>query len=455
MRPLTLHRRAAALACGLAGLLATAATARAQVVERATLDNGLTLVLSTQSAVPIVAIHCLADGGARLDPPGKAGLAGLTASLLAEGTKGRSSQDIARLVDSLGGSFRTEAAQDWVSLSASVLSRDFETGVDLIARSLREPTFPADEVARRRTEILGDLAAQEDDPTALGHRAFRKAVFGTAPYGHPVDGTPETVKRLTREDVVAYHRKAVRPERTLCTMVGDVAAESMREVAGRLLAQWRQAGDPAPEPTPGASPPARELVVDMPVSQASIVLGQVGVARSNPDYFAILLMNHILGGGGFTSRLMQKVRTEGGLAYGVGSSFASTRLPGPFQVALQTKVESAAEAMRIVQSEIRRLHDEGATAEELEAAKAYLTGSFPLRLDSTGKLGAFLAQVQYFGLGDDYIARYAERVRAVSVEDVRRAAATYLHPDALVQVVVGPRGALADQGIGGSSPPPS
>ena len=454
-----LSRRLSASLFGLvvaAGGPAGAAEAPAgPTVERPRLDNGIQLVLSTQSSVPIVSLSCLVDGGARIDPPGKAGLAGLAGSLLAEGTRGRSSQEIALLIESLGGTFGSDSAQDWISVSASVLARDFETGVDLIARSLREPTFPEGEVSRRKSEILGSLQADEDQPSTVAHRAFRAATFGDAPYGHPVDGTADSVKKLTRDDVVGFHRREIRPDRTLCAFVGDVPTDQMREAAVRLLGGWKAEAAPGPLPSPAAPPPARAVVVDMPVTQAAIVLGQIGVARDNPDYFSILLMNHILGGGGFTSRLMQKVRTEGGLAYGVGSSFGSSRLPGPFEVVLQTKVESAAEAIRIVRAEIQRLHDEGATAEELEAAKDYLTGSFPLRLDSTGKLAGFLAQIQYFGLGDDYIARYSERVRAVTLEDVKRAAATYLRPDDLVQVIVGPRARLVEQGLGDSSPPPA
>ena len=429
-------------------LLPGAAGAAAPAVERPKLDNGIQLVLSTQPSVPIVAISCLVDGGARLDPPGKEGLAELTGGLLSEGTKGRGSQDISKIVDSLGASFSTGASQDWVEVGATVLARDFETGVDLVARSLREPTFPPDEVVRARTETLGSLESSEDEPQVVASRAFRKALFGTAPYGTPVAGSIESVKRLSRDDVVAFHA-SLDPAKTLCAIVGDVETSRMKEVAGRLLGAWKPQPKPWPDPKPATPPGSRTVVVDRPVAQASIVLGQVGVPRTDPDWFPIVVMNHVLGGGGFTSRLMKRVRTQGGLAYGVSSSFGSTRLPGPFQVVLQTKVPSAAEAAKIVREEVRKLHDEGATEEELAAAKDYLTGSFPMKLDSTAKIAGMLAQMQYFGLGDDYIDRYAERVRAVTLDDVRRAAREHLRPDALVQVVVGPKAELEKQGIVG------
>jgi zinc protease len=224
----------------------------------------------------------------------------------------------------------------------------------------------------------------------------------------------------------------------------------MKATADELLGSWKGGGKGI-EPRAAEAPQAKSVIVDRPVTQANIVLGQIGVARGNPDYFSILLMNHVLGGGGFTSRLMQTIRTKGGLAYSVSSHFEGNKLPGPFQVALQTKVESTAEAIRLVREEIDKLHADGATEAELQAAKDYLTGNFPLRLDSTGKLAGFLVQVEYFGLGDDYIERYPERVRAVTLEDVRAAARKYLHPTALVQVVVGPAAKLAEQGITESS----
>lgn len=435
----------------LAAFPSAEAGAATPAVERPKLANGLQLVLSNQPSVPIVAISCLVDGGARVDPPGKEGLAELTGGLLSEGTKGRSSQDISKIVDSLGARFSTGASQDWVEVGASVLARDFETGVDLVARSLREPTFPTEEFSRAKAETLGSLESSEDEPQVVAGRAFRKALFGAAPYGTPVDGSLASVKRLSREDVVAFHA-GLDPSRTLCAIVGDVEPARMKEVAERLLGAWKPAVRALPEPKAAPAPTARTVIVDRPVAQASIVLGQVGVPRTDPDWFPIVVMNHVLGGGGFTSRLMKRIRTQGGLAYGVSSSFGATRLPGPFQVVLQTKVPSAAEAARIVREEVQRLHDEGATEEELAAAKDYLTGNFPMKLDSTAKIAGLLAQMQYFGLGDDYIDRYAERVRAVTLDDVRRAARAHLHPDALVQVVVGPKSDLEKQGFDAGTP---
>lgn len=447
---MTIQLRTMAL---VASLLAASPAAAGQLdVQRKTLDNGLRLVLSEQPAVPIVAIDCLVDGGARVDPPARPGLAALTGALLEEGTKGRTGQEIALQIDSLGGSFSSGTASDWVSVGASVLARDFETGIDLVARSLIEPTFPEDAVERLRTETLGELAASEEHPGFVAARGFRKNLFGDAPYGHPAMGDPTSVKAIERSEIVAYHRDWILPERTICAIVGDVKPERMEEVARKKLGSWKRGSAPD-EPKAATAPPAKDVLIDMPTTQANVAIGQIGVARTNPDFFSIRVMNHILGGGGFQSRLVDTVRDENGLAYSVRSHFGSNRLPGAFQVTLQTKVESAKAAIDLVREEIQKIHASGVTDEELVAAQDYLTGNFPLSLDSTSKLTAFLAQVEYFGLGDDYIQTYGDRVRAVTADDVAKAASTYLHPDALVLVVVGPKAALAEQGLGTPAKP--
>ncbi|MDG2308006.1 MAG: pitrilysin family protein [Candidatus Binatia bacterium] len=415
-------------------------------VTRISLDNGIRLVLSEQPAVPIVTIDCLVDGGTRVDPRSRPGLAALTGALLEEGTKGRSGQDISKQIDSLGGSFSTGTASDWVSVGASVLARDFETGLDLVARSLEEPTFPEEAVERLRTETLGELQASQEHPGYIASRGFRKALFGNAPYGHPAHGTAESVKAIKRSEIVAYHQNWIVPERTICAIVGDVKPDRMEQLARKKLGSWKGGKSPA-EPAPAKAPPATDVLLDMPTTQANIVIGQMGVDRKNPDFFSIRLMNHILGGGGFQSRLMDTVRDENGLAYSVSSRFGSNRFPGAFQVVLQTKVQSAKAAIDLVREEIQKIHESGVTAEELEAARDYLTGNFPLNLDSTSKLTGFLAQIEYFDLGDDYIETYGDRIRGVTAKDVGDAAQKYLHPDALVQIVVGPEADLASQGL--------
>lgn len=435
------------LAAGLlaCGITATPRTANAALeTERHTLENGVRLILSEQSAVPIVSIDCLVDGGARLDPPGQPGLAGLTADLLDEGTRQRSSQEIARRIDSLGGSFGTGASRDWIHAGAAVLSRDIASAFDLIGESLRDPTFPTDEIERVRRETLGALEASEEDPGTVAARTFRHALYGDTSYGYPIAGTPESVEKITREAIVGFHRRAITPQATICAVVGDATTAEMRAQAERTLGSWQSPREPE-EPTALLPPQARTIRIDRELTQANLIIGQLGVARDNPDYFPILLMNHILGGGGFTSRLVEEIRTKEGLAYAVYSRFSSSRLPGSFRVVLQTKAESAGRAVALVRREIARMHEQGVTEAELSAAKAYLTGSFPLKLDSTAKLSSLLAQIEYFQLGSDYIEKYTSLVQAVTAEDVAAAARRHLRPEALIVVAVGPEAVLGGQ----------
>ncbi|MFP6665299.1 MAG: pitrilysin family protein [Deltaproteobacteria bacterium] len=414
--------------------------------QRATLDNGLRLVMSEQKSVPIVSIDCLVDGGARIDPRDRPGLAGITADLLDEGTRAETAREIARRIDSIGGSFGTGAAYDWTHIGAAVLARDFTIAMDLIANSLRYPTFPEAEVERVRRETLGGLEAAEENPGGVAARTFRQALYGDASYGHPVAGTPAAVQAITRAEILAFHQRSITPDQTICAIVGDIATDQMLATARAKLGDWQGVAVLSKDrlTTPPAS---REIRIDRPVTQANIVIGQLGVARDNADYFPILLMNHILGGGGFTSRLMQEIRTRKGLAYSVYSRFSSNRLPGPFRVVLQTRAQTAGEAIAIVRREISRMHRNGVSAEELAAAQDFLTGSFPLRLDSTAKLSGLLAQIEYFGLGDDYIERYGERVRSVTLAEVAAAARRHLRPEDLIVVAVGPEVELSQQGF--------
>jgi len=426
----------------LSALLLLGWVPHAQALEthRHRLPNGLRVVVAEQKTVPIVAINCLIDGGARIDPRPQPGLASFTADLLDEGTRDATGPEIAREIDSLGGSLYVGASQDWTLASASLLARDFRTGLKLVANSLRFPTFPADEIERIRRETLGAIQASDENPASVASRTFRAALFGDTPYGHPIIGSPEAVRGFTRSDVVKFHQENLKPDKTICAIVGDISPEIALAAVKEFLGDWSgvAAEHGARLPAPAS---ARNIAVFQPTSQASIVIGQLGIARDNPDYFPLLVMNHILGGGGFTSRLVERVRTREGLVYSIFSRFSSTRLPGAFRVGLQTKAESAEKAIGLVREELARMHEDGATPEEIQAAKDYLTGSFPLRLDSTGKLSGLLAQIEYFGLGADYIETYATRVRKITPEEIRAVARKYLRPEALVVITVGPENA--------------
>jgi zinc protease len=434
-------------AVALVLLAARSAAALGPAVERSALSNGATLLVSEQHNLPMVLVEILVDGGARLDPAGREGVAYLTADLITEGTAKRSSAQIKEAIEFVGGSLDATAGPDYAELSLQVLSEDLDVGIELLADVLLHPVFSAAELARRREAVLASIRAGKDNPNEVAGRAFRRTLFANEPYGHPTNGVEESVPRIGREDVQAFFAKHYRPAGAYVIVVGDIAADDAKARLERAFASWDGAAPPRfvyPEPAP-AAPTA--VHIDKPVSQASIMLGHRGIARSNPDFEKISVMSYILGSGGFSSRLMASIRSQAGLAYSVSSYFAVNQFPGSFQIAMQTKNESAAEAMRRARAEVERIRDQPVTEDELNDAKRFLTGSFPLRLDSNANIVDFIAQCAYYGLGFDYADRYIERVNAVTIADVQQVARQYLHPEQLVEVVV------ADLGKAGLSNP--
>lgn len=418
-------------------LLPAIVSASPLAADRRKLSNGTHLVVSEQPAVPMVVIQILLDAGSRRDPAGKQGLASLTADLLTEGTKRRSATQLSKAIDEIGAELDARAEVDYATLGLTVLSKDLDRGLDLLFDVLLQPGFPEAEVVRRREAALAAMHAEEDNPGRVANRRFLELLFASEPYGHPAIGTPASVAKLTRAEILDFYRKFYRPELTIISVAGDVSADSIAARLERGLQTWKESATASfAYPAPAKDRP-RVATIQKPLTQANVILGHRGIARDDPDYYAITVMNFILGGGGFTSRLMESVRVKAGLAYSVGSVFSVNKAPGSFQVTLQTKNESAVDAIQKVCSEITTIREQPVSDEELAGAKLYLTGSFPMRLDSNAKITGFLAQVEFFSLGADYADSYAARINAVSKDDVRRVAQKYLRPEELHLVVVG------------------
>lgn len=405
-------------------------------VDTATLESGIKLLVIPQPHLPMVVMSALLDAGARYDPVGKEGIASLTADLLTEGTKSRSAEEIHDAIDFLGAQLGASASDDSTSISLTALKKDLTSAGELFAESLRAPTFPTEEFERKRDETLAALEDEDQNPGAVASRAFRRALYGSGAYRTPTSGTAESLKKITVEDVRQFFQSAYRPERTTIVASGDVTLEELRGLVEKLLADWKPTGKP-PEGAPAATAQKPTVVrIDRDLAQANIVWGHAGTTRADPDWYAIQVMNYILGAGGFESRLMKSIRTEGGLAYSVHSFFTGPKLPGSFQVVLQTKNASADEALERLDREIEKIRTELVSEEELEEAKLFLTGSFPLRFDSNGEMVAFYSQVEFFGLGLDYPARYPSLINGISREDIRRVAQKYIRPEEAILVIV-------------------
>jgi zinc protease len=419
----------------LAVWISPAAAVGPAVVERA-LGNGATLLVSEQRTLPIVTVVAVLDAGSRRDPLELPGLANLTAETLTEGAGGRSANEIAAAIEFIGGSLSASAGVDYSTLTLTVLRKDLATGLELFSQVLLEPAFLDDELARAAESTLAALRAAEDNPTEVAGKAFSRSLYGDHPYAHPVEGDAESVPRVDRAAVERFYRSHYGPQRAAVVVVGDVATDEIAERLSAALRTWNLRDVEPLRSAPVDADSSRRIDIDRPVTQASIVLGHSGIARSNPDFEAIQVMNYVLGGGGFSSRLMEKIRNQSGLVYGVSSYFSGGELPGSFRIIMQTKNESVARAIELAQSEMSGVRDGGVTEVELEDAKRYLTGSFPLSLDSNAKIATFVAQSWFFGLGLDAAEQYLRKVEAVTLEDVARVAREYLHPDALLTVVV-------------------
>lgn len=417
-------------------LLCPTSAMAAPLGTRTVLDNGATLLVAERPSIPMVVMTILLKTGAAADPEAKAGLANLTAELLTRGSKKHSAHALAEALDFLGASLGVDADYETTTISLTTLTKNLDPALALLSEVLLSPTFPAPELERTRKEIEGGLKSREERPGWVAQKTFLAKLYPQHPYGRLVEGHSASLATLIQADVKKFHQTHYRPNNAIIALAGAISPAQAVNLLHTHFAGWRPADIP-PLPWPEARPPSAERVaLDKKVSQANVILGQAGIARSNPDYYAVQLMNYILGGGGFGSRLMDKIREELALVYHVNSSFAARKHPGPFTVGLQTKNASATQAVTESLQVIRQFIEQGPSKEELAAAKAYYINSFPLRLVSNRNVAALLPILEFYELGLDYPDRYADLIGQVTLEQVHAAAKTYLHPDQLLQVIV-------------------
>jgi zinc protease len=426
-------------ACGvlLAVLLGGPCSAAEIKPSRTVMPNGLTVLLLDQPFLPIVTVNVLVKAGAVYDPDALAGLSSMVAQMLDEGTKTRSATQIAQQIEFIGGEMAFSGAEDFTAGALRVLKKNVDLGFTLLADVLMNPAFPEKQVERVRSQVLGELQGEKEQPGILAAKAFEAMVFEGHPYRRPANGTEKTVSRITRKDLMEFHRVYYRPNNTIIAIVGDIQETEVLALIKKHLEMWTPKNPPPntfSAPVPLTQPKVK--LIDKELTQANVILGHVGIERSNPDFYAVSVMNYILGGGGFSSRLVNRIRDELGLAYDVDSGFQAQVMPGPFAVRLQTRNVAAMQAIASVLQEITLIRTEPVSDQELADAKAYLVGSFPLRLDTTVKLAALLAQIELHGLGLTYFEDYPKAIMAVTKEDVLRVAQKYLHPEAYALVVV-------------------
>ena len=435
---MTLRPLAALVVVTILVLAAAASPAgAAPIAHREVLPNGIVLLVAERPDVPIVAVRVFLKAGSVFDPADKGGLANLTGTLLTRGTAKRSGAQLDDAIEFVGGSLEAGAGRDGLNVSLSVLKRDLGLGLELLAEVVTSPTFPESELTRKIAQIQAAIKRSEEDPNTVAARALSRLVYPSHPYGRPVEGTIESVGKLTRDDVVGFHRDHVRPDTTIIAVVGAVSVdEARRQVLARLGA-WARPSSPPPAVGPAiASGQTRSETITRDLTQATIMLGRQVIRQIDPDYFPLGVASYVLGGGS-ASRLYARVRDEGGLAYSVYSYVSPARYGATFVVGAQTRVGEVSKVGDILKEELTRMGGGAVTDDELKLAKDYLIGSFPLRLDTTAKMADFIVAIEEQGLGLDYADRYKANVARVTAADVQRVAARFMASDSFNRVVVG------------------
>jgi zinc protease len=413
------------------------------VVKR-TLSNGLPVWIVELHKVPVVQVNLVVKGGSGSDPQGQFGIANLTAEMLDEGAGKRGALAIADAVDYLGASLSTSSTFDASFVDLHVPVARLGEALPIMADVALRPTFPEKELQRVREEILTSFVEAEDDPARLVQFAFPRLVFGPAHrYGTAAVGTAAALKGFNVDALRQFHARAYVPSRSLLIVTGDVTPDAAVRQLESAFGQWKGTAGTAAAAMPLAPQLASRqvFVIDKPgAPQSQIRIGWVGVPRSTPDYFALRVLNTILGGA-FTSRLNQNLREEHGYTYGAGSAFDMRASAGPFYAAAGVQTDKTADALREFFKELEGIR-KPIPADELEKAKSYLALQLPRSFETTGSVGGSLAQVFIYGLPQEYFATYTDRVRAVTSADVQRVAERYIQPEKFAIVVVGDRKAV-------------
>ncbi|MBE9563704.1 MAG: insulinase family protein [Proteobacteria bacterium] len=376
-------------------------------------------------------------GGAR--DQGLSGLATLTNGLLSEGAAGKTAQQIAEDFESVGAQIEYDALRDMAVVGVRSLteSRYLTSAVQSLKQVLTQPDFPVDAYQRELKRMKLSVKARQQSPGALAGEAFNKAVFGDHPYALPTSGTEESLENMTLDAVRAFYKKYYVANNATVAIVGNVEREQAEEIVKALVSALPAGEKPQPLPAVKQLTEGKTITIDFPSSQTHIFVGQPGTKRGDEDYYSLYVANHPFGGSGFSSRLVEVIREEHGLAYSVYSYFSPLRELGPFAMGMQTKTEQTEQALSLLKEELVDYVENGPEKEELAASLSNITGSFPLSIDSNGKLLEYIAMIGFYDLPIDHLDNFIDNVRAVDVGKINDALKRRLHPDKMVTVIVG------------------
>lgn len=429
----------------LCGLMSNTAWA-VPVIQHWQTSNGVRVLFVETHELPMVDIQVVFDAGSARDGD-MPGVANLTSDLLNEGAGDLSANQIADRFEGVGAQFSATADRDTATVSLRSLSDRnlLQPAVETLTQVLQSPSFPKEAFERERKRMLVALQQEEESPGDIANNKFYAVLYGNHPYASDPLGTAEVLKTLTRDDVAAFHHRYYVAANAFVVIVGDLDKSKAQRLADTLVVKLPKGRRPAPLPPAPPLKKSETVTVPHPSTQTHVLSGQVGITRKDPEFFALYVGNHVLGGNGLVSRLAEEIREKRGLSYSTYSYFLPLAAKGPFIIGLQTRNNEVKQAIDVMNQTLRKYVADGPTAKELKEAKQNITGGFPLRIDSNRKIANYLAFIGFYDLPLDYLNTFNDHVEQVTAADIRSAFKQHVHPDKRLTVVVGGGADAADK----------
>jgi zinc protease len=426
------------MASGAASAAQPSAGLKLPAYKKVRLKNGLTVLLMEKHTVPLVGFEVLVKPGSVADPAGKEGTAWMTANLLRKGTKTRTADQFSSELDFIGGQFGVGASPDSTGIFAEFVKKDLDKGLDLLADALVNPTFPQDEFTKLLKQRVDGLKSEKDRAQAVMGAYFNAYLYGSHPYGRPVEGDEKSLAGLGRDDVQKFYQSFYTPGNTILAVAGDFSTAEMEKLIAQKFETWPARSSPAvslSEPAPVTG--KKLLLVDKPDStQTFYRIGNMGITRTNPDRVYLDVVNTLFGGR-FTSMINTELRIKTGLTYGAGSSFDERRVRGPFFISTYTKNATTAEALDKTLEVLKQLHEKGVSEEQLKSAKNYIEGQFPPTIETARQLAGLMAELELYGVDRREVDDLFAKIDGMTVADAQRVIKQYYPLDNLVFVVIG------------------
>lgn len=423
-------------------------------IQHWALSNGARVYFVQAPQLPMLDVQVIFDAGSARDGT-QFGLASLTNGLLDEGAGNLSSDEIAQRFDEAGAQFSSMATRDAATLALRTLTeKQFKNvALDTFARVINNPQFPMKSFMRQQKLALQNVKEQAQDPTSVANDNFFSLAYDDFPYGHASVGLDKTITELTPDDTKTFYTKYYVGANAVISLVGDISRDEALTIATQLVGKLPEGNPPKKLTEPMYDPKELQKHIAYPSSQTYVRIGQIGISRKDPDYFPLAVGNYSLGGGGFSSRLFKQVRVQNGFTYNINSYFLPMKTLGPFLISLQTRNETAEQAIKLTKQIVKDFVNTGLTAEEIDAAKKNIVGGFISRLDSNSAIAENLLMIGFYDLPLDYLQTYQDKIMAVTKEQVIAAFAKKVHPDHLLTITVGPSHLQKDTAIKVSEAP--